>query len=29
MIELQSSWLQEQIEKVYDIFDTSFIYKEK
>ena len=28
MIELQSSWLQEQIEKVYDIFDTSFIYKE-
>ena len=28
MIEVQSSWLQEQIEKVYDIFDTSFIYKE-
>ena len=28
MIELQSSWLQEQIEEVYDIFDTSFIYKE-
>lgn len=28
MIEVQSSWLQEQMEKVYDIFDTSFIYKE-